>query len=209
MTMKINYDIEMNKIIEKLDRKPRLLIHSCCGPCSTAVLERLVKYFEIDILFFNPNLDSEEEFDKRVVEQKKVISHMEDKNHAKIGIVAVPYNHDEFLNIASGLEKEREGGKRCMRCYYLRLKKAGEYAKAHDYDYFTTTLSISPHKNSQVLNKMGIALGERIGVSYLMSDFKKKNGFKRSVEISEELNLYRQDYCGCEFSKIEALERMK
>lgn len=209
MTMKINYDIEMNKLIEKLDRKPRLLIHSCCGSCSTAVLERLVKYFEIDILFFNPNLDSEEEFDKRVIEQKKVIAHMEDKNHAKIGIVAVSYNHDEFLNIANGLEKEREGGKRCMRCYYLRLKKAGEYAKAHGYDYFTTTLSISPHKNSQVLNKMGIALGERIGVSYLMSDFKKKNGFKRSVEISEELHLYRQDYCGCEFSKIEAMERMK
>ena len=209
MTMKINYDIEMNKIIEKLDRKPRLLIHSCCGPCSTAVLERLVKYFEIDILFFNPNLYSEEEFDKRVIEQKKVIAHMEDKNQSKIGIVAVPYNHDEFLNIASGLEREREGGKRCMRCYYLRLKKAGEYAKAQGYDYFTTTLSLSPHKNSQVLNKMGIALGERIGVSYLMSDFKKKNGFKRSVEISEELHLYRQDYCGCEFSKIEAMERMK
>lgn len=209
MTMKINYDIEMNKIIEKLDRKPRLLIHSCCGPCSTAVLERLVKYFEIDILFFNPNLDSEEEFDKRVIEQKKVIAHMEDKNQSKIGIIAVPYDHDEFLNIASGLEKEREGGKRCMRCYYLRLKKAGDYAKAQGYDYFTTTLSISPHKNSQVLNKMGIALGERIGVSYLMSDFKKKNGFKRSVEISEELHLYRQDYCGCEFSKIEAMERMK
>lgn len=207
--MKINYDIEMNKIIEKLDRKPKLLIHSCCGPCSTAVLERLVKYFEIDILFFNPNLDSEYEFDKRVIEQKKVIAHMENKNSAKIGIVTVPYDHDEFLKIANGLEKEREGGKRCMRCYYLRLRKAGEYAKIHGYDYFTTTLSISPHKNSQVLNKMGIALGEKIGVSYLMSDFKKKNGFKRSVEISEELHLYRQDYCGCEFSKIEAMERKK
>ena len=207
--MKINYDIEMNKIIEKLDRKPKLLIHSCCGPCSTAVLERLVKYFEIDILFFNPNLDSEDEFDKRVIEQKKVIAHVEKNNDTKIGIVTVPYDHDEFLKITSGLEEEREGGKRCMRCYYLRLKKAGEYAKVHGYDYFTTTLSISPHKNSQILNKMGIALGEKLGVSYLVSDFKKKNGFKRSVEISEELHLYRQDYCGCEFSKIEAMERKK
>lgn len=207
--MKINYDLEMNKIIEKLDRKPKLLIHSCCGPCSTAVLERLVKYFEIDILFFNPNLDSEDEFDKRVIEQKKVIAHVEKNNDAKIGIVTVPYDHDEFLKIASGLEEEREGGKRCMRCYYLRLKKAGEYAKVHGYDYFTTTLSISPHKNSQILNKMGISLGEKLGVSYLVSDFKKKNGFKRSVEISKELHLYRQDYCGCEFSKIEAMERKK
>ncbi|MFR7349325.1 epoxyqueuosine reductase QueH [Peptoniphilus sp.] len=207
--MKINYDLEMNKIIEKLDTKPRLLIHSCCGPCSTAVLERLVKYFEIDILFFNPNLDSKDEFDKRVIEQKKVIAHVEKNNDAKIGIVTVPYNHDEFLKIANGLEEEREGGKRCMRCYYLRLKKAGEYAKVHGYDYFTTTLSISPHKNSQVLNEMGISLGEKLGVSYLVSDFKKKNGFKRSVEISEELHLYRQDYCGCEFSKIEAMERKK
>lgn len=205
--MKINYDFEMNKIIEKLDTRHSLLVHSCCGPCSTAVLERMQEYFDIDILYYNPNLDSKEEFDRRVIEQQKVLDFLNEKYNRNMKSIVVPYDHYEFLKIAYGVENEREGGKRCMRCYHLRLLFAAKFAKENGYDYFTTTLSISPHKNSQVLNKIGINVGKRVGVKYLVSDFKKKNGFKRSVELSDELGLYRQDYCGCEFSKEEASSR--
>ncbi len=199
--MKINYQLELEKILQKIDlnNKPSLLLHSCCGPCSSYVLEYLSKYFNITILYYNPNIDSNDEFNKRLEEQKRLINEMK----LAIEVIDGIYNYDDFDLIIKGLENEPEGGSRCFKCYRLRLSKAAEFAKYNNFDYFGTTLSISPFKNSTKLNEIGLELEKEYGVRYLTSDFKKKNGYVRSIELSKKYHLYRQDYCGCIYSKLE------
>lgn len=202
MNTKINYqlllDQELNKI-KDLDPPKKLLLHSCCGPCSTYVLQYLSDYFEICVLYYNPNIFPDEEYIFRKEEQKDLI----EKMPARYGISFVDPGHreEDFYGAIKGLEGEKEGGGRCRVCFDLRLDYAGKYALDHGFDYFTTTLTISPHKNSQILNQIGGEIGEKYGVKYLFSDFKKREGFKRSVELTESYGMYRQDYCGCEFSK--------
>ena len=193
----------MEKVIKKINKedKPSLLLHSCCGPCSSAVLERISDYFDIDIFYYNPNIDSAHEFYRRSDEQIKLVEDL--RLDDKIDVKVIKYKHQEFLNYIKGFEKYEEGGARCFRCYRQRLEETAKYAAENNYDYFTTTLSISPHKDSQILNRLGKFLSEKYKVNYLFSDFKKKNGFKRSVELTDKFNMYRQDYCGCEFSRGE------
>lgn len=207
---KINYQKELDSLIENLmkDKKvPRLLLHSCCAPCSSYVLKYLSKYFKITIFFYNPNIYPLEEYSRRVVEQKRFISEL--KVEHEIDFIEGKYDTENFYKISKDLENEREGGVRCFKCYELRLKKAAAIAKDKAYDYFTTTLSISPHKNAQKLNEIGEKLSTEYNIKYLYSDFKKKEGYKRSIELSNEYNLYRQDYCGCVFSKNERVQLNK
>ena len=200
----MNYQKELDHIIERLveqQLRPKLLIHSCCAPCSSYVLEYLSQYFEITIFYFNPNIYPEEEYSRRVEEQKQLIQAM--PLTSKITFRQGEYQPLDYYQAIKGLEKEPEGGDRCFVCYELRLREAAMSAKEGGYDYFTTTLSISPHKKSEKLNEIGSKLAAEYGVVYLPSDFKKKNGYKRSIELSKEYNLYRQDYCGCVFSMRE------
>ncbi|MDR3594258.1 epoxyqueuosine reductase QueH [Clostridium sp.] len=204
---KINYQKELDALIESLvkeDKIPTLLLHSCCAPCSSYVLEYLSQYFKITIFFYNPNIYPLEEYSRRVEEQKKFISELKVKN--KIEFIEGKYDTESYYEIARGLEEEKEGGIRCFNCYELRLKEAAIMAKEKGFDYFTTTLSISPHKNAQKLNEIGKKISEEYDVRYLYSDFKKKEGYKRSIELSKEYNLYRQDYCGCVFSRNESIK---
>ena len=197
----MNYQKELDKIIQNLEaerRVPKLLIHSCCAPCSSYVLEYLSQYFEITVLYYNPNIYPESEYTKRIWEQQMLIDKMPAKH--KISFIAGPYDKERFYDMAEGLENVKEGGSRCFKCYELRLRETAEIAKAAEFDYFTTTLSISPLKNADKLNEIGQKLADEYGVKYLLSDFKKKNGYKRSTELSKIYGLYRQDYCGCEFS---------
>lgn len=208
--MKENYQIILNKTIEEIQKKgtaPSLLLHSCCAPCSSYVLEYLSEYFNITILFYNPNISPEQEFIKRADELRRLISEMPLKCDVKF--IEGTYDSDRFYDMSKGLEHMKEGGERCFKCYRLRLEEAAKAAKNGGFDYFTTTLSISPHKNAKALNQIGSELAEEYGVKYLFSDFKKKNGYKRSCELSEEYGLYRQNYCGCVYSRAEALEREK
>lgn len=193
--MNINYDLELEKIISSLDYKPKLLLHSCCAPCSSAVIERLIPYFDITIIYYNPNIEPYEEY---LVRKNEQINFIKDKS---ISFMDSDYDNDVFKDISKGLEKEEEGGRRCSKCYYLRLEYTALKAKESNFDYFGTTLSVSPYKNSQKLNKIGEELEILYGVKYLYSDFKKKDGYKRSIELSKEYNLYRQNYCGCIYSK--------
>lgn len=198
----MNYQKELDKLLDQLTRKnrvPRLLLHSCCAPCSSYVLEYLSNYFEITVFYYNPNIYPETEYTKRILEQQKLIDDMDFKY--PVSFVAGEYEKEKFYEMARGLEDVKEGGSRCMKCYELRLRETAELAKAGEYDYFTTTLSISPLKNAAKLNEIGQRLAEEYGVEYLVSDFKKKNGYKRSTELSKIYGLYRQDYCGCEFSQ--------
>lgn len=207
--MKRNYSKELENIIkETSDRKPSLLIHSCCAPCSSYVLEYLSQHFDITLLYYNPNISPQSEFEYRVSELKRLISEMSLDKETKI--VIPEYNDREFYNEVKGMEDIPEGGERCFKCYEIRLRKAIEYAKENSFEYFTTTLSISPYKNAEKLNEIGERLaGEYGGVKWLPSDFKKKNGYKRSIELSRMYNLYRQDYCGCIFSKAERDNKKK
>ena len=177
---------------------PTLLLHSCCAPCSSYVLECLSDYFKITVLYYNPNIYPDEEYFKRVKEQQQFIERFPAKN--PICFVEGDFEKERFYEMAKGLEEIPEGGERCFRCYELRLREAAIYAQEQGLDYFTTTLSISPLKNAGKLNEIGLALAEEYGVKYLVSDFKKKNGYKRSVELSHEYGMYRQEYCGCVFS---------
>ncbi len=204
----MNYQIEMEKIIDNEKGKiPKLLLHACCAPCSSAVIESISNYFDITILYYNPNIYPQEEFKKRFNELDRLIHEEPHKNN--ISLVEGRYNYDEFLNISKGLEDVPEGGERCFKCYRLRLEESAKYAKENNFDYFGTTLSISPYKNSQKLNEIGKELSEKYGIKYLYSDFKKKNGYKRSIELSKEYNLYRQDYCGCTYSKEERRRKVE
>ena len=198
---RINYQKELDKVIESLSQQekvPTLLLHSCCAPCSSYVLEYLSNYFGITVFYYNPNIYPDEEYEMRVREQQRFIRAFPAKH--PIDFIEGAYDKERFYEIARGLEAVPEGGQRCFQCYELRLREAGELAKARDFDYFTTTLSISPMKNAEKLNEIGLRLAEELGVAYLCSDFKKRNGYKRSTELSREYGMYRQDYCGCVFS---------
>nr|WP_301906778.1 epoxyqueuosine reductase QueH [uncultured Anaerostipes sp.] len=181
------------------DERPSLLLHSCCAPCSCYVLEYLSKYFQITVYYYNPNIDSEEEYEKRAEEQRRLISEMEFPE--EVAFIKEEFRPKEFYEAVKGYEKEPEGGKRCLICYRLRLSEAARAARDLGSDYFTTTLTISPMKNAQWLNEIGQEMEEQFHVKFLPSDFKKKNGYKRSVELSQMYGLYRQSFCGCIFSK--------
>jgi len=201
---KINYQIQTDKIIQKIQNEgtaPRLLLHSCCAPCSSYTLEYLSKYFEITVFYYNPNISPKEEFEKRYNEQKRLIEALFAEN--SISLMKGEYKPEEFFEIAKGLENAKEGFERCFKCYRLRLEKTAIEAKKNGFDYFCTTLSISPLKNSQKINEIGFETAEKYGVAWLPSDFKKKEGFKRSIELSRKYDLYRQDFCGCVYSKRE------
>lgn len=197
----MNYQKELDRLIQQLqieDKTPSLLLHSCCAPCSSYVLEYLSQYFKITIFYYNPNIYPASEYETRVMEQKEFIKAISAKH--EIQFMEGEYNTKAFYEITKGYEEESEGGKRCLSCYELRLRNTAKVAKEKNFDYFTTTLSISPMKNAGKLNEIGSTLEQELEVNYLYSDFKKKNGYKRSVELSKEFNLYRQDYCGCIFS---------
>lgn len=205
-----NYNVEMERILFAPENKGKtLLLHSCCAPCSSAVLERLRPFFKIIVFYYNPNISWEEEYRKRVEEQIRLIewfNQCEDVAEQKaypITYLEGDYEPERFLEAAKGLEQEPEGGARCEGCFELRLKKTVEKAKELEADFVTTTLTISPLKNAPLLNAIGERLSLQTGVTWLPSDFKKKNGYRRSVELSKEQGLYRQDYCGCAFSKAE------
>lgn len=193
-----NYNEEMKKIIASLDYVPKLLLHSCCGPCSTEVISRLTNFFDITVLYYNPNIEPEEEYLKRKAEQIRFINEFTPIN--KLEIVDIDYENEEFKKVAVGLELEPEGGSRCHRCYELRMKRTAKIAKENNFDYFATTLTVSPYKDAKVINAIGENLAKEIGIKYLYSDFKKENGYKNSIEYSKKYNLYRQNYCGCNFS---------
>lgn len=203
----MNYQVKMQEILNNLKTKKKLLLHACCAPCSSAVLETISKYFDITILYYNPNITSIEEFDKRYLEIKKFTRKIDFKND--VDILNVNYDNQEFFDAVKGLEHEKEGGLRCFTCYKLRMKKTALMAKELGFDYFTTTLSISPYKNANYINEIGESLEKEIGIKYLYADFKKNNGYKRSIELSKKYNLYRQDYCGCIFSKIERKKKIE
>lgn len=205
---KINYQRELEKIIDKNkkeNRVPTLLLHSCCAPCSSYCLEYLSEYFVITDLYYNPNITDEAEYRHREEELKRLIS--EQPHLHPVTFIACTYEPDKFWEISRGLESCPEGGERCFKCYELRIREAAEYAKRGGYDYFTTTLTISPLKNAQKLNEIGFRVAEETGTVWLPSDFKKKGGFLRSTELSAEYGLYRQNYCGCVFSKRDAENR--
>ncbi len=195
----MNYQKELDQLINEMNgRRPKLLIHSCCAPCSSYVMEYLSHYFEIMIYYFNPNIYPEQEYIRRVEEQQRLIEEM--NLSSKVHFIQGEFHPKDFYEAVSGMEQEPEGGERCFICYELRLREAAALANKLGFDYFTTTLSISPHKNAQKLNEIGSSLSKEYGVNYLPSDFKKKNGYKRSIELSKEYDLYRQDYCGCVYS---------
>ena len=195
---KVNYQTEMEKIISEIKKsgvKPKLLLHACCAPCASACVERVKDYFDLTVYFYNPNIDGEEEYNKRADELKRLCEYF--------GVPAVTEDYDksEFYDIAKGYEDVPEGGARCAKCFYLRLKKTAQYANENGFEYFATTLTLSPLKNAALLNETGEKVAQERGIKWLPTDFKKKGGYQRSIELSKELNLYRQNYCGCEFSK--------
>ena len=199
-TPKPNFSLMLEKTIKELDgTRPRLLLHACCAPCSSYVLEYLSEFFDITLFFYNPNISPKEEYDFRAEELRKLVSLM--GLDGKVSIICEEYDPAPFDNIAKGKEELAEGGVRCADCYRLRLSKAAQVAAEGGFDYVTTTLSISPYKNALWLNTIGAEEAENHGVKYLFSDFKKKNGYKRSCELSEQYDLYRQSYCGCIYSK--------
>ena len=203
-----NYQKELERLLEQLQGAPRLFLHSCCAPCSSYVLEYLKQYFQITVFYYNPNISEQQEYRKRVEEQKRLIAAFNALGRGyPIRILEGDYEPERFFEIAKGYEDCKEGGERCFRCVELRLRETARQAAAGDYDYFCTTLTISPLKNAVKLNEIGEALAGEYQIPWLPSDFKKKNGYKRSVELSAEYELYRQNFCGCGFSKAEALSR--
>ena len=206
--MNRNYQKELDMLLERLDgekTRPSLFLHACCAPCSSYVLEYLSKWFDITVFYYNPNIFPAEEYQKRVCELKRLIREM--PLGGRVRVEEGPYDPERFFEMAKGLEEMPEGGERCFRCYRLRLAETARRAAEGGYDYFTTTLSISPHKNAAMLGTIAEEEGRKWQVTPLPSDFKKKNGFKRSTQLSEEYGLYRQDYCGCVFSEREARKR--
>lgn len=199
---KRNLQKELESIINKAQlagKRPKLLLHACCAPCSSHCMEYLNNYFDITIYFYNPNIDNEKEYKLRVAEEKRLIQEM---NLAfKVEFVEGRYEPKKFHKLVKGHEKDKEGDERCHICYEMRLLDSAKFAKDNNFDYFTTSLSISPMKNSLILCEIGEKIANDMGVAYLPSDFKKKEGYKRSVELSKQYNLYRQDYCGCSFSR--------
>lgn len=212
MDQNVNYQLKTDKIIQELEvqtnetkKVPSLLLHSCCAPCSSYVLEYLSRYFAITIFYYNPNISDEVEYGKRVEEQKRLIQELPVDN--EISFMEGIYDPTIFDEAIAGKELLGERSARCYACYQFRLEEACRVAKENDFDYFTTTLSISPYKNATWLNEIGEQLQERYGMKYLYADFKKRNGYKRSIELSEQYHLYRQDFCGCKYSKEEEAQR--
>ena len=198
----LNYQLLLDKELEKIiesNKVPTLLLHACCAPCSSYVLEYLSKYFKITILYYNPNITERLEYFKRLEELQNFIKKINYTN--PVNIMDIEYNSDDYFVKVKGLEHDKEGGGRCYKCYELRIDKTAYIASLNSFDYFTTTLSISPYKNSKWINEIGEKLQDKYNVKYLYADFKKRNGYKRSIELSKEYNLYRQDYCGCIYSK--------
>ena len=194
--MNRNYQKELEALLSTLDgRRPRLLLHSCCGPCSSYCLEYLTQYFDVTVFFYNPNILPREEYEKRLYWQRRLL---EEAPFARgVALIAPEWDDGEFFRAAQGLESEREGGARCTRCFRLRLERTAREAEAGDYDYFATTLTVSPHKDAERINALGFALAEGLRTRWLPSDFKKRNGYLRSIELSREFGLYRQSWCGC------------
>ncbi len=205
-----NYQLWLDRELEHITasgRTPSLLLHSCCAPCSSYVLEYLSRYFAITVLYYNPNISPAEEFTRRAEEQNRLLSELPLQN--KASLIIGEYEPARFFELANGHEQEPEGGERCFACYRLRLEETAKAAKDNGFDYFTTTLSISPLKNAEKLNQIGHELAQQYGVAYLYSDFKKREGYKRSCQLSAAYELYRQDYCGCIYSKAAAAQRHK
>jgi predicted adenine nucleotide alpha hydrolase (AANH) superfamily ATPase len=204
--IKINYDKMLRAKLVELEKsgaRPSLLLHACCAPCSSYVIEFLAKYFKITLLYYNPNISPESEYFTRAEELRRLAGAMkgEISGAEDLKVEIADYTPEDFLAIAKGREELAEGGARCIDCYRLRLEYAARHAKAHGFDFFCTTLSMSPHKNASALNKIGGELAEKYGVAYLYSDFKKGGGYLRSCELSKEYGLYRQDFCGCVYSQ--------
>lgn len=198
---KVNYDLELERLIEKnekQEKRVKLLLHACCAPCSSYCIELLKNHFEITVFFYNPNMDTLEEYNMRAEEQKRFCALQ------GVNCVIENYNKQDFLSLVKGLENEIEGGARCEKCFSLRLNKTAKRAKENGYDYFATTLTVSPLKNSDHINRIGFDAEKLVGAKYLPTDFKKRGGYLKSVELSKEFGLYRQNYCGCEFSKEKA-----
>ena len=192
--MKGNYNNIFEDITSKLNYRPKVLLHSCCAPCSSHVVTLLKEYFDVTVLYYNPNIYPLEEYLKRKNEQIKLLEIL------NIPIMDIDYDHNEFKENVKGLEDEKEGGARCNKCFALRLEKTAILAQLNQFEYFCTTLTVSPYKNSQIINKIGAILEQKYNVKYLYSDFKKKKGYKKSIELSKKYDLYRQHYCGCEYS---------
>ena len=208
--MKINYQIEMERELARIAdaaRRPRLLLHSCCAPCSSYVLEALNHHFDIDVYYYNPNISPREEFERRVDELRRLAENLPHEN--ELQVIVGDYDNAAFMAMCRGHERDPEGGARCALCFRMRLEASARMASRLGSDYITTSLTISPLKDAQLLNAIGIESARREGVAWLPSDFKKKNGYKRSCELSREYGLYRQDYCGCVFSKLERDERVR
>ena len=194
----MNYDLEMEKQMEMIPKGTELLLHACCAPCSSAVLERISNHFKISIFYYNPNITDYDEYVKRIDEIKKLISLV--NAEYPISLIEGNYEPEKFFEMVKGLELEPERGRRCYKCYSLRLDETAKMAEKLGFNYFCTTLTLSPHKNSDWINEIGENLNDKYNSTYLYSDFKKKNGYKRSIELSRDYNLYRQDYCGCIYS---------
>ena len=201
----MNYQKELDILLDNPENKgKRLFLQSCCAPCSSYVLEYLKQYFQITVFYYNPNITEEAEYRKRVKEQQRLIeTYNKEKSGYEISYIEGDYETADFYKVAKGLEDCREGGARCKECFYLRLSQTAKRAKDENYDYFATTLTISPMKNADLINQIGVDIAQEIGIKWLPSDFKKKDGYKRSIQLSTEYDLYRQDYCGCVYSKIE------
>lgn len=199
--MKTNYQKQTDAVIAALPagERPRLLLQSCCGPCSSYVLEYLTQYFRVTVLYYNPNIQPRAEYDKRLHWQREIIAQL--PTQTPVELLDCGYDGARYTEAVRGLEREPEGGARCTVCFRLRLEETARLAKAHGYDYFCSTLTVSPHKDAERLNAIGSALAAEYGVAWLPSDFKKREGYKRSIELSKQYGLYRQDYCGCLFSK--------
>lgn len=196
--VKINYDKVLEEMISNLEYKPKLLLHSCCGPCSSYVITYLMDYFDITVLYYNPNIEPVSEYEKRKNEQIKLIKELNKEN---VHFLDIDYDNASFRKFVKGHESDKEGGARCHLCYELRLRKTAEIAQNKDFEFFGTTLTVSPYKNASILNQIGENLSSQYNVKWLYSDFKKKDGYKKSIELSKKYNLYRQDYCGCLYSK--------
>ena len=204
MAEKRNYQREMEEEIRALNgRRPTLLLHSCCGPCSSAVLERLSGHFQLTLLYYNPNIEPEEEYLHRLSEQKRLLSLLP----FPVDFMPCGWENERFAAFAADMARCPEGGERCLACFALRLGYTARRAREEGFEYFTTTLSVSPHKNAENINRIGRAAGEKEGVKYLMADFKKKNGYLRSLQLSGEYDLYRQNYCGCRYSRAASPEK--
>ncbi len=201
MMEKINYQNKLLELVKDFKDKPKVLLHSCCGPCSTEVINFLKDYFRITVYYYNPNIEPVEEYEKRKAEQIRFIQAYNEENIEKIEFIDSVYENDLYLKEVKGLEQEKEGGARCSKCFYLRLDKTALKAKELGYNYFGTTLTVSPHKNSQVINRIGEEIARIENIQFIYGDFKKNDGYKKSIEYALKYNLYRQNYCGCLYGK--------